>query len=90
MTNTVVRELSAEIRRAALAGLALRCSSSSMPGAAMLVVEPQLRRFLAVCHPDNLLPLEGSDDGCAGGGHVLPTPLQVSNSPLLRVDTVAA
>ena len=35
ITSTVVGELSAEIRRAALAGLALRCSSSSMPNAAI-------------------------------------------------------
>ena len=34
-TSTVVGELSAEMRRAALAGLALRCSSSSMPNAAI-------------------------------------------------------
>ena len=33
-TSTGVGDLSAEMRRAALAGLALRCSSSSMPSAA--------------------------------------------------------
>ena len=35
ITSTVVGDLSAEMRRAPFAGLALRCSSSSMPSAAM-------------------------------------------------------